>query len=69
MSEQAQKKRPGGADAGQDDEQGFEERKPGDVDAMQRALEEAAKVEADRKRRAEQARKAELAKRRACCCC
>jgi hypothetical protein len=68
MSEQAQKKRPSGPDAVQD-EQGFEERKPGDVDAMQRALEEAAKVEADRKRRAEQARKAELAKRRACCCC
>ena len=68
MSEQAQKKRPGGADAGQDG-QDFAERSPGDVDAMQRALEEAAKVEADRKRKAEQARKAELAKRRACCCC
>jgi hypothetical protein len=68
MSTQEQKKRPGGADTGQD-EQDFAERKPSDVDAMQRALEEAAKVEADRKRRVEQARKAELAKRRACCCC
>ena len=68
MSEQAQKKRPGGADAGQD-EQGFEERKPGDVDAMQKALEGAAKVEADRKPRLAKEEAARKAARRACCCC